>query len=368
VTNLRLRNCSLPHRDGGKALCRILEELPKLNVRKIDSDAFDHDVRRTFMAASDVDLDDFVTTVRSHGSLQELTLELAPECEDLPAIETLLAHGPKVLTLQVDECILPLNMEVVYRGLQHLGSAVRVLDLRYTPFEMHGLVHGRILECLRLNATLVELRLGREWIYGRDFDPTDDFCVDLEIFLRTNRILRFLWLHGLTERVVTAIVTGLCHNRTLETIKVHDITLYEEPLPGRILSDMVDMLRYNYTICRIDGLPFPEDDPVATQAEFLLRLNACGRRILFEPPRPRPFGLPLLSEAEAAEAEAWSFSRNPPPPRYPGLQPHMLAWLAKASNTHDVIYHYLKRMAENWSFSHPSPLRRGRRRRRRSTG
>jgi hypothetical protein len=165
------------------------------------------------------------------------------------------------------------------------------------------------------------------------------------------------------------MVTGLCHNRTVETIKVHDATLCAEPLSGRTLRDMVDMLRYNYAICRIDGLPFPEDDPVAKQADFLLRLNECGRGILFEPPRPRPFGLPLLSEAEAAaaEAEAWSVSRNPPPPRYPGLQPHMLAWLAKSSYTHDVIYHYLKKMAENWSFSHPPPLRRGRRRRRRPT-
>jgi hypothetical protein len=255
-------------------------------------------------------------------------------------------------------------MEVVYRGLQRLGSAARVLDLRYTPFEMRGGVHARILECLRSNDTLVKLRLGREILYGRDFD-----CDDLEIFLRANRTVRCLWLHGLTERVVAATVTGLCHNRTVETIKVHDIRLYEEPLPGRILRNMVDMLRYNCSISRIDGLPFPEDDPVATQAEFLLRLNGCGRRILFEPPRPRPFGLPLLSEAEAAaaEAEAGSLTRNPPPPRYPGLQPHVLAWLAKSGHAHDVIYHCLKRKAEIWSYSHPPPLRRGRRRRRRPT-
>jgi hypothetical protein len=136
------------------------------------------------------------------------------------------------------------------------------------------------------NRTLTELNVWFDNVFETD-EAGPELADAIRFLLTQNGALQELSLFRLApdqaaEILVNVIAALATENRSLSRL---DLDLNEMSDSLRVLLPaMQDMLKHNSVFDTLVGFPFPEDDPVSTQVQFLLSQNLYGRRILMERP------------------------------------------------------------------------------------
>jgi hypothetical protein len=137
------------------------------------------------------------------------------------------------------------------------------------------------------NSTLIELKVWFDEAVETDEVGPLELPAAIRLLLTRNRTLQELSLFRLAvdtaalvlENVFAALST---ENRSLSHLRL-DLKETSESLRA-LLPATYDMLQHNPVLSTLVGFPFPKDDPVSIQVQFMLKQNRYGRRLLLERP------------------------------------------------------------------------------------
>jgi hypothetical protein len=235
------------------------------------------------------DLVEFCDILEQQGSsIEEVELDLVgrdPQ-ESYPAIVRLLQACRGSLVLNCGD--LPWRSYLhILSGAERIRPDLKQLRLRFCSCAIDDASYAEMIHAFGSNKTLALFEIG--------FDPNVGF-EDLELaisafreIVETNNTLQTLSLRGPTSDdvaiVLEQILPVLCAtNRSLRVLELHDM---ESPnCWPRFAGPVLDMLKENYVLSKLEGFKIPEADPAAA----LLKQNRYGRRFL-QPNDPSPIGI-----------------------------------------------------------------------------
>lgn len=235
------------------------------------------------------DLLEFSNVLERRGSsIEEVELDLVSRGnqESYPAIAQLLQACRGSLVLNCGD--LPWrSYRHILTGTGRIRPDLKQLRLRFCSCGIDDSGYAEILQAFGSNKTLALFEIG--------FDPNDDI-EDLELsisafhgIIETNNTLQTLSVRGpsaaevavVLERILPVLATA---NRSLRALELHDTG--PPSFWPRFAGPVLDMLKENYVLSKLEGLKIPKADPAAA----LLKQNSYGRRFL-QPNDSSPIGI-----------------------------------------------------------------------------
>jgi hypothetical protein len=240
----------------------------------------------SYLLVGNRDLEDLCQVIERQGtSIEEIELDVVGHDghESYPAIARLLQACKGCLVLNLGD--LPWRSYLhILRGAERIRPDLKQLRLRFHSCDIDDNCYAEMMHAFGSNKTLAHLEIG--------LDPIDLENTELAIsafcgIIETNDTLQTLSLRdpfgaaGVLDRVLPVLATT---NRSLRALVLHDA---ESPsFWARFAGRVLDMLKENCVLSKLEGLAIPEDDPAAA----LLKQNEYGRLFL-QPNDPSPIGI-----------------------------------------------------------------------------